>query len=231
MKTKKLLHFELSKLVKDYQFRFILIFIFFFLLYKFIGIDQPVDISFAGWSNSNTTDSVLMILLIGVVTATVFASDYSNRTYKNFLPYVNKIDVFISKVIVNFVGIFIALAFWYIIVFILSGFVTREMDLAVIRPLILRFITQYLLVVFHASFIIIAGIITKSRAIANSFTILSWLVYSFIPFKGQFFFDYIVSNYNWNDTPNVILCISFIGVFGLLSSLSYMIFNKQEVVT
>ena len=81
-----LLKAELYKLFCDKQIKFVILIIVLYLVYSFFGLEKPIDTSFEGWLISNTTDSVFMLFFIGIVAATVFTIDYSNKTYKNFPP-------------------------------------------------------------------------------------------------------------------------------------------------
>ena len=76
-----LLKAELYKLFCDKQIKFVILIIVLYLVYSFFGLEKPIDTSFEGWLISNTTDSVFMLFFIGIVAATVFTIDYSNKTY------------------------------------------------------------------------------------------------------------------------------------------------------
>ncbi|MCM1160871.1 MAG: ABC transporter permease [Roseburia sp.] len=224
-----LLKAEIYKLFYDKQFETVGVFIILYLLYSFLGIEKPVDFTFEGLLVSKTTDSVFMLFLIGIVGATVFTIDYSNKTYKNFLPYVRLKDVFIAKVFTNLIGSFLLLFLWYFTTCILAIALTKTFQINLLIPLFLRFFAQYLLILFHSSSIIIVGIITRNRAIASSFTIISWMLYTFIPINDGYFYDIIVSGYEWKK-PNIIwLDFFFIIIYIVACFISKIIFERQEV--
>lgn len=226
----KLTKSEMYKLIKDHQILFVTLIIIVYLLYSFWILEVPLDQTFAGWCISKTTDSVFMVFLIGIVTATVFTNDYSNRTYKNYLPYVSMRTSFLSKIIADILGTFILLFLWYLVVIINAAFASSSFSFGSLQPLFFRFITQYCLLLFHSCLIIFSGIITRSRVIASVFTILSWLIYSFIPINGEPFFDIVISKYQWGKAPDIILCLFLLLSYLLSCFVSFIIADKQEVL-
>ena len=108
-----MLRAELHKLFSDKKVKVLFFLIFLYLLYSFFIVEPSIDRTFEEWVVSGTTDSILMNFLIGIVGAVLFTMDYANTTYKNFLPYARKRDVFIAKILGNFIGVFVLLLFWY----------------------------------------------------------------------------------------------------------------------
>lgn len=225
-----LLKVELYKLYKDKQFRFIVAIIIAYLFYNLFVVEPPTNQSLEGWIVSGTTDSILMIFFIGIVSAVVSTIDYDNRTYKNFLPYVDIKKMLISKFFIILIGIFALLLLWYGIVIICSIIFSGNLDNDIISPVVERFIFQYFLIVFHSSFIILAGIISRNRAVASSFTVIGWIMYSFIPVKDEYLYDLIVENYQWKKGLNVSLCFAFILVYVCASLVAMAIAERQEVL-
>lgn len=221
---------ELYKLLKDRQFRFIAAVIIAYLLYTLFVVEPPTDQSLKGWLVSGTSDSVFMLFFIGIVSAVVSTIDYANKTYKNFLPYIDVKNMLISKLLIILVGIFALLLLWYGIVIICSITFSGKFDSTVIRPVVERFTFQYFLIVFHSSFIILAGVISRNRTVASSFTVIGWIMYSFIPVKDGYLYDLIVSNYEWGEGLNVQLCLVFIQVFICASIAVVVIAKRQEVL-
>lgn len=225
----RLFRAEIEKLFSDKQFIAINIFIAAYLMYSFFIVETPPDISFEGWVISKTTDSIIMIFLIGIVGATVFTIDYSNKMLKNFLPYTEKAQVFAAKVLANMLGVFVALFFWYIIVFLGSVIAAGTCDVQVILPMLSRFVMQYLLLLFHTAMIQLVGTVTRNRAVASSFTVIAWLLYSFLPVRGEYFYDVIVSGYAWKQPFSIGLAVFFLLVYILCCFLGSAIFARQEV--
>ena len=224
-----LLKAELYKLFCDKQIKFVILIIVLYLVYSFFGLEKPIDTSFEGWLISNTTDSVFMLFFIGIVAATVFTIDYSNKTYKNFFPYIDKHESFIAKVEANLIGSFVLLGIWYLTVVLLAIVVTKTFQVNVLKNLISRFVVQYLLMVFHSSSILMIGVITRSRIIASSFTVISWVLYTFIPVGEGVFFDVVVSGYRWGTDGILWLNILFVVVYIFACIMGEIIFKWQEV--
>lgn len=132
----RLLRAEMNKLFYDKKFKVIIFFILIYLYYFFFVIENSLDRTFEDWVVSGTTDSIIMNFLIGIVAATIFTTDYANCTYKNFLPYTKKSSVFIAKIIVNIIGVFLSLVFWYIAVLTFSAILTDYISVAIIPPLL-----------------------------------------------------------------------------------------------
>lgn len=225
----RLLKAELNKLFYDKKFKAIIFFILIYLYYFFFIVGTSFDRTFEEWVVGGTTDSIIMNFLIGIVAATIFTTDYANSTYKNFLPYTKKSNVFIAKIIVNVIGVFLSLVFWYIVVLTFSAILTDFISFDIIPPLLCRFGTQYLMILFHSSLIIIIGTLTRNKAVANSFTIISWLLYAFIPVNGELFYDFIVAGYAWEKPFNIILAIIFVSCHVIACLIGFIIFDRQEV--
>ena len=108
-------------------------------------------------------------------------------------------------------------------------------------PLAGRFVFQYFMILFHTSLIVIAGTMTKNSAIASSFTIVSWILYAFIPIKDKLLYDFIVAGYAWKAIApqgtvifakmplNITLVILFICCYAAACFIGFQIFNRQEV--
>lgn len=223
-----LLKAEMCKLFCDKKIKIIFFLITLYLLYSFFIVETSLDRTFEEWVVSGTTDSIIMNFLFGIVAATIFTIDYANCTYKNFLPYSRKFNVFIAKIIVNVTGVFVFLLFWYAVVLIFSVISAKQINLDIISPFICRFIIQYFMVLFHSGLIIIVGTFTKNSAIANGFTIVSWLLYSFIPVNGKLFYDFVVAGYAWKSTFNITLAVIFISWYVISCLIGFVIFTKQE---
>lgn len=223
-----LLRAEMSKLFYDKKIKIIFFLITLYLVYSFFIVETSLNRTFEEWVVSGTTDSIIMNFLFGIVGATIFTIDYTHNTYKNFLPYSKKINVFAAKIIVNIIGVFLSLLFWYIVVLVFSAISTKVINLDVFYPLLCRFTVQYLMVLFHSGLIIIVGTFTGNNAIANGFTIVSWLLYSFIPVKGKLFYDFVVAGYTWKKPFNIKLAIIFVSWYAIACLVGYIIFARQE---
>lgn len=236
-----MLRAELHKLFSDKKVKVLFFLIFLYLLYSFFIVEPSIDRTFEEWVVSGTTDSILMNFLIGIVGAVLFTMDYANTTYKNFLPYARKRDVFIAKILGNFIGVFVLLLFWYGVAWSFSGILANKRNFNVLVPLAGRFVFQYFMILFHTSLIVIAGTVTKNSAIASSFTIVSWILYAFIPIKDKLLYDFIVAGYVWKATApqetvifakiplNITLVILFIFCYAAACFIGFQIFNRQEV--
>lgn len=223
-----LLNAEMSKLFCDKKIKIIFFLITLYLFYSFFIVEPLLDRTFEEWVVSGTTDSIIMNFLFGIVAATIFTIDYANCTYKNFLPYSKKINVFIAKVIVNVIGVLLFLLFWYIVVLIFSVILSEQINLDIISPFICRFFIQYLMVLFHSGLIIIVGTFTKNSAIADGFTIVSWLLYSFIPVNDKLFYDFIVAGYKWKSPFNIVLVLIFVSWYVISCLIGFIVFFRQE---
>ncbi len=223
-----LLKAEICKLFYDKKIKVIFFLVTLYLLYSFFIAETSLNRTFEEWVVSGTTDSIIMNFLFGIVAATIFTIDYANVTYKNFLPYSKKFNVFISKIIVNVIGVFLFLSFWYVLVLIFSAILTEKIDWNVTFPFMCRFFIQYLMVLFHSGLIIIIGTFTRNGAVANGFTIASWLLYSFIPVNGKLFYDFIVAGYAWKKPFDITLAIIFVSWYAIACFVGFIIFSRQE---
>jgi ABC-type transport system involved in multi-copper enzyme maturation permease subunit len=228
---KSLVNFEVRKLLHDKEFLIAVALVIAYMLYAFTLLDRPDNDSFAGWFDSRTRDSVFMVFFIGLVSASIFSSDYAYKTYKNVVPYVGMRRVFFSKVMTNVILIFAVLLLWYFLAFVFSIIRSGETAFAdSMMPLLFRFVTQYLLVLFHSGILLLVASITRQRGVTSVFTVLGWVAYAFVPVSGKPFYEHVVATYLWGVVPDIHLSLFFVGSFLLCCVASAILSERREVL-
>ena len=231
-----LISFETIKLLHERQFYFAVLLIVADLTYVYFFFTDPdalnmvSDSAFANWLNSGTSDTAFILYFLGLATASIFTTDYTYRTYQNFIPYTGMSRVVISKIIVNLIALLVLLLLWYFIAIIYAAIKSGTFDMESIRALLLRIATQYPHVVFNGGILAIVAAITRHRGITNAALILSWVAYGFIPIAGIPFYAYVSRSIAWNATPNATLVIFFVCFATILYVSSEVIANKREVL-
>lgn len=233
---KNLLKSEIFKLYKDRQIRFIALFIFFYIItgpvLSIESVRESYKIATSGQILEGfTVDISFEIILISLIASAVFASEYTNKTIKNILIYNNRKDVFISKLAITLIGIFVLLLLWYISGLLFTLFYRKGIvSVQDVLYYFLKFIIHYLVIIGQSGILILISVLIKNRALTNISSVLVWMCTVFIPvYKDKVLLDIIIDRYPWGVAPDLyIIAISFV-VFGICSCLGYFLFEFQDL--
>jgi ABC-type transport system involved in multi-copper enzyme maturation permease subunit len=230
-----MLRSEFLKLRKDRTLIVILVFIIFYIISGPLLTAPNVKAFFKTADTGEllsgfTTDTAFEMMLIGLVSAAVFAAEFSVGTIRNVLINNDRTRVYLYKTIALAVTVFVFLFVWF-----LSGFLFTVISRQTLPSLTdlkfygFRFIVQYLLVLMQTGFITIIGIITGKRAVANISTIFIWMLSAFLPIGGQFATMYIESRYEWGNAPSGKLIAVLAGIIAASYAVGFVLFQKKEI--
>jgi ABC-type transport system involved in multi-copper enzyme maturation permease subunit len=226
---------ELLKLYKDRTIRVIFIFIILYIvsgpLFTAPNVKEFFKTAGTGELLSGfTTDTAFEMMLIGLVSAAVFAGEFSQGTIRNLLINNARGKVFFTKFFAVCIGSFALLFAWFF-----AGFVyvviSRGM-LPIFTELkfyAYRFAVQYLLVLMQAGFLTVFGIITGRRALTNISTVFFWMILAFLPVNGKFALEYVEGHYAWGNVPSTALIASLLGIIVILWAVGYLLFCTKEI--
>jgi ABC-type transport system involved in multi-copper enzyme maturation permease subunit len=222
------------KLIKDLQFRVCLIFLFGNIIFGFLIAPRRSD--FFEYSISqfleNNVDPAILLILVGLIAPTIFASEYSYNTYKNILPYIHKRNTFVNKVLMLLAGVAVILLFSMIIGILFAIVMTGESPTLVdITQFIQKNVVFFVMICLSTSVLTLFSILIKNRAIVNVLSVILTFTYLILPVPttGKTLWQLFELTYlekGFLDINNL-LAITVVAV--IFYSVSMYIFIKQEV--
>ena len=222
------------KLIKDKQVRTVVLVLYFYTIFGFLT-SVNLEIFYNTTPTvflKNNVDPVVLFILMGLVSSSIFGSDFSHHTYKNIIPVVGRKRVFVNKLITLLIGSACILLVDFIlniaIAFFMTGKVAGILD---IIDLSKRYAAFYIIVLFISALLILFCILTRSRALAYVMAVVLPFSLSVFPigYKGYTVWDIFEEMCVWGVSPLNTSAVILIIVILLTLSMSWMIFSKREV--
>lgn len=231
----KLFRHEIYKLSRDIQFRVCAVVLWVYSIFGFLTSVNRTDFFTAKTVSSflqDYTDPVLLLILVGVISPTIFASEYSFHTYKNMIPFVSRKKIFWSKFLAMFTGIWIVLLVDMFLELGIASVVTRDFpDIQDFAFSILRYSNIFLMLLLVVSLLTLFCLLVQKRALANVATVCFSLGLYFIPadFKGTALWDLWVDSLAWGSMINMTVFGLIFIISAFIISVSLVVFQRQEV--
>lgn len=226
---------EILKLAKDRQVGVIALVLYFYTLFGFLT-SVNVEIFYNTTPTvflENNSDPVVLFILLGFISSSIFGADFSHHTYKNIIPVVGRKKIFVNKLITLFISMAGILLIDFILNIIIAFFMTGKMaSILDIISLSKRYIAFYTIVLFISAFFILFCILARSRALTYVMAVILPFSFSAFPigYKGYTVWDVLAGMYTWNVSPFNVSTIVLSIVILIVLLTSGIIFSRREVL-